>query len=702
MRLGKLMAWWPRRAAHADFFERATDSEIATGWVISEQRTIAGKTNSMSYTYNGDGTVSSVTYPSSRTITYGETSAQRITSAKDLTNNIQYAVTASYAPVGALNTVIYGPATGFTGISTNASYNSRLEPTAISASSSAGTAQSLSFNYSLPTGNDGTLAGVQNVVTSGLSESFTYDSLNRILSAATTATSGAGCWGQSFGTSGAPPPGPPDDRWSNLTEINVTQCSAGSLSVTASSSTNQLSITGVSGPYDASGNMVKDGTYTYAFDAENHLLTASGMSGGPWSYVYDGHGLRVEKTNGSTGTLYWRDISGNTIAETDLTGSTTNAAYREYVFFAGQRIASRDSATPTPNVYYYYADQVGSTITITTANGTPCYQATFTPYGQEMATQTTCSSNYKFTGYERDAETGLDYAFARYYNSRLARFMSADPLGGDSGDPQSLNRYAYVGNGPTSSTDPTGMLRYPCRNRDGECDWGDDNCNVNGAADYCGDLYWGLLFDASFQVSYTFAAGPNFDWWDYSDSQLLAAGLGGEFTLVDISLSFVDGDDSGGGGSNGFSKSNLKNILKKHPECAKLLGGLSAANRLINAAQTSATNAPGWQMPTTFNDPMSGPAVAKVAEGTGYAAVDFGGGHAWNGSSFTIYTNGNYSSLGQASAQMTVIIHELQHVFLGHTAASTALDNNGYYPGSQMSFVTISKACGTAVPKPNN
>jgi RHS repeat-associated protein len=69
-----------------------------------------------------------------------------------------------------------------------------------------------------------------------------------------------------------------------------------------------------------------------------------------------------------------------------------------------------------------------------------------------------CAQSYKFTGYERDAETGLDYAFARYYNPRLARFMSVDPLAGDVGDPQSLNRYAYVQNNSTNFTDPTGMF----------------------------------------------------------------------------------------------------------------------------------------------------------------------------------------------------------------------------------------------------
>lgn len=69
----------------------------------------------------------------------------------------------------------------------------------------------------------------------------------------------------------------------------------------------------------------------------------------------------------------------------------------------------------------------------------------------------TCSSNYKFTGYEYDSETGLYHAKARYYNPRIGRFMSPDLLGGDTSDPQSLNRYAYVLNAPTFGTDPLGL-----------------------------------------------------------------------------------------------------------------------------------------------------------------------------------------------------------------------------------------------------
>jgi RHS repeat-associated protein len=166
-------------------------------------------------------------------------------------------------------------------------------------------------------------------------------------------------------------------------------------------------------------------------------------------YTYDGNGIRVEK---SSGTLYWRAITGDVLSETDTSGNTKN----EYIYFAGQRVAWWDSLG---NSYYIQSDALGTTRTITKSNGTVCYDADFTPYGQEIQHTNNCPStyNYKFTGYERDTETGLDYAFARYYSSRLARFMSADPLEGSSGDPQSLNRYTYVGNSPLNSVDPSGM-----------------------------------------------------------------------------------------------------------------------------------------------------------------------------------------------------------------------------------------------------
>jgi len=71
-----------------------------------------------------------------------------------------------------------------------------------------------------------------------------------------------------------------------------------------------------------------------------------------------------------------------------------------------------------------------------------------------------CAFAYKFTGKERDAESGHDYFNARYFGSSMGRFLSPDPLGGSLANPQTLNRYAYVANNPLTNTDPTGM--YLC------------------------------------------------------------------------------------------------------------------------------------------------------------------------------------------------------------------------------------------------
>ena len=70
-------------------------------------------------------------------------------------------------------------------------------------------------------------------------------------------------------------------------------------------------------------------------------------------------------------------------------------------------------------------------------------------------------TKWQFTTHERDAESGNDYAKARFNVSRLGRFSSPDPLSGSAGDPQSLNRYSYVRNMPVVAIDPTGKFCLP-------------------------------------------------------------------------------------------------------------------------------------------------------------------------------------------------------------------------------------------------
>jgi RHS repeat-associated protein len=84
-------------------------------------------------------------------------------------------------------------------------------------------------------------------------------------------------------------------------------------------------------------------------------------------------------------------------------------------------------------------------------------------YGGEKVISNAAPQNYKFTGKERDSESGLDMFGARYYGSSLGRFMTPDWAAkptdvpyANFGNPQSLNLYSYVQNNPTTVGDPDG------------------------------------------------------------------------------------------------------------------------------------------------------------------------------------------------------------------------------------------------------
>jgi RHS repeat-associated protein len=125
------------------------------------------------------------------------------------------------------------------------------------------------------------------------------------------------------------------------------------------------------------------------------------------------------------------------------------------------------------SVYFLFADHLGSTRAMTQADGTVCFTSEYYPYGQELNSNSSCSTNYKFTGYERDSETNIDYALARYYNPLMGRFMSGDPLGGDPSDPQSHNRYSYTRGNPVNLIDPSGLSS----DIPGLCDASMSNCD---------------------------------------------------------------------------------------------------------------------------------------------------------------------------------------------------------------------------------
>ncbi len=112
--------------------------------------------------------------------------------------------------------------------------------------------------------------------------------------------------------------------------------------------------------------------------------------------------------------------------------------------------------TITFHTTYYHLDHLGSPRILTDGSGIRVQGQHFLPFGEEMPIEAGLNSR-KFTGHERDSETGLDYMVARYYSSSLGRFMAADP--GDDTElenPQTWNKYTYVRNNPLSFFDPDG------------------------------------------------------------------------------------------------------------------------------------------------------------------------------------------------------------------------------------------------------
>ena len=442
-----------RRTGMSDASGQTAWSFDSKGRVVRERRTIFGITKDIAYDYNLDDSVKSVTYPSGMVITNTYDSAGHLLSARDLISGVDYAISPTYAPTGALTSLTYQGSNGFK--LTN-HFNNRLQPDQISAEklgTNAGTILSRTYSFGTTLQNNGNISAITDNITSDRSVVYSYDALNRIASAASTGTdcsvvpsnpSITKNWGNTYSI----------DAWGNLFAKNVTKCSSESLSTTANEK-NQIGI----GVYDAAGNLTSNGTATYSYDAENRLASTAGTI-----YVYDGDGVRVKKSGGSsTPTLYWgQSFTAGPLAESDLSGNIQ----AEYVFFAGKRVARRDLLSGA--THFYFADHLNSTNLVYSDTGTLEEDSDYYPYGNERAYVLGGNDHFKFTGKERDAETGLDYFGARYYGSNMGRWLSADwsatpeavPYA-DLTDPQTLNLYGYVRNNPLSHADADGHCCAP-------------------------------------------------------------------------------------------------------------------------------------------------------------------------------------------------------------------------------------------------
>jgi RHS repeat-associated protein len=221
--------------------------------------------------------------------------------------------------------------------------------------------------------------------------------------------------------------------------------------------------------YDAPGNVTNDSLgHTYFYDAENRVVQVGGTQGqcstATACYIYDAEGRRAGKTLGASTVYYLYDLGGKEVAEVSSGG-----VWNRGEVYAKNRHLATYSGGSTGVTYFNTADWLG-TERIRTGLTSIIETCTSLPFGDGFNCTGSDVSPMHFTGKQRDTESGDDYFGARYYSSTEGRFMSLDPLGGDSKDPQSLNRYAYVRNNPVTLTDPTGRnFGLACQGETGSC-----------------------------------------------------------------------------------------------------------------------------------------------------------------------------------------------------------------------------------------
>jgi RHS repeat-associated protein len=96
-----------------------------------------------------------------------------------------------------------------------------------------------------------------------------------------------------------------------------------------------------------------------------------------------------------------------------------------------------------------------------------------------------------YTGYQKDDESGLEFAQARYYNGKHGRFTSVDPMTGSANvkDPQTFNRYSYSMNSPYKFTDPLGLIAQSSGGGGGFCAAESNSCNEAEGSSSFSDMF---------------------------------------------------------------------------------------------------------------------------------------------------------------------------------------------------------------------
>jgi RHS repeat-associated protein len=167
----------------------------------------------------------------------------------------------------------------------------------------------------------------------------------------------------------------------------------------------------------------------------------------------DADGRFVQRTAGLTVTYVGAHYEVNS-----STGATS------YYFFGGKRVAMRQGSTTT----WIVGDHLGSASVTLNSSGAIIGQARYMPYGETRWSTGLITTSRRFADQIQDSYSNMYRMGARWYDPLIGRWLSADTLVPQPGNPQSFNRFAYARGNPLRYIDPTGHSE-DCAANDTSC-----------------------------------------------------------------------------------------------------------------------------------------------------------------------------------------------------------------------------------------
>lgn len=372
----------------------------ALGNLASVSETRGALNFTTSYSFNGAGRLTQITYPSGRVVAYGYDAAGNISSVTADSQSIAGSIT--YMPFGGVSSLTFGNSVVLTN-----SYNTAYQLT----NKQHGGLSNTAYTYDA--------AG--NITAKGAT-SYGYDALYRLLN---------------------------EDIFTYTYDAigNRLTDSANSYSYTSGSSilsaVNANAIT-----TDAGGYITATTGHSYTWDAAGRLASVSDSGGTLATYTYDANNQRTSKTTASGTVHYVHGAGGLLYGEYDASG----ALIREYIYLHGQPLAQIDAGAPE-TITYLHTDHLGTPRKGSNQSGLSVWSWDSDAFGVGNPTGSR-AVNLRMAGQYADDESGLFYNWNRYYNPSTGRYISSDPIGLAGG----LNTFAYVSANPVMFVDPEGKM----------------------------------------------------------------------------------------------------------------------------------------------------------------------------------------------------------------------------------------------------